>query len=131
MRPVLPQRVPNLGILSTAIRYHTSLPIGNKLTHTYLSLDNYAMRGNTLPQPIRRLTTKHTVVDKQPKESLGYLHWVKLTIFGILWVCLGIAVTYMRSGGMEDTLTRGAQWDPAGNTPFNILTRLCGSPRHH
>ena len=56
-----------MGILSTAIRYHTSLPLGNKLTHTYLSLDNYAMRGNTLPQPIRRLTTKHTVVDKQSK----------------------------------------------------------------
>ena len=92
-----------MGILTTILRYQLPLQgsytLGNKLTYADLPLGPYAMRGNAQPQPARRLTTEHvTKKDKQPTESLGFWHDVKTTLFGIAWVCLGLAVAHMRPG---------------------------------
>ena len=76
------------GILSTTIRYYTSLPLGNKLTNTDLSLDGHMVRGNTPPQPIRRLTA---TADKQPRLSSWHKHWISppyLAYYGYVWELL-------------------------------------------
>eukprot|EP00959_Pyramimonas_sp_CCMP1952_P241262 5042331-Pyramimonas_sp.AAC.1 len=43
---------------------------------------------------------------------------VKVAIFGTIWACFGIAVTYMRRGPLDETRTRGPFRDPAGSAPF-------------
>eukprot|EP00959_Pyramimonas_sp_CCMP1952_P441422 9241001-Pyramimonas_sp.AAC.1 len=50
------------------------------------------------------------------------VQYVKVAIFGTMWVCLGLAVAYMR-GGLGETRTRGPFWDPAGNAPFRDFVR--------
>ena len=48
-------------------------------------------------------------------------HWIKITIFGILWTALGCLVGHMR--GADDTRTTGPFWDPNGTVPFRDYVR--------
>ena len=73
--------------------------------------------------PPRRLTatsahkTQHASNDATLRN-----HWIKITIFGILWVALGCVLGYMQRGS-DDTRTTGPHWDPAGNVPFRDYVR--------
>eukprot|EP00959_Pyramimonas_sp_CCMP1952_P332483 6962187-Pyramimonas_sp.AAC.1 len=51
------------------------------------------------------------------------MHYVKVAMFGTIWACLGLAVAFMRGGGLDETHTRGLFWDPAGSAPFRDFVR--------
>ena len=85
---------------------------------------SHARHGHMHPTLIKRLTATSAPEPKHQTTTNAdtIMHWLKITRFGIIWVCLGCSVGRMRHG-MDDARTTGPYWDPAGNAPFREFVR--------
>ena len=108
----------------TTLRYYTPTTSPPSPTRDVFEDTKHAtmLNARNRAAPPRRLTaTSATDTQHASNDATLRDHWIKITIFGILWVALGCVVGYMR--GADDTRTTGPFWDPSGNVPFRDYVR--------
>ena len=112
----------------TTLRYYTPTTSPPSPTRDVFEETKHdtMLKARNRAAPPRRLTAKSPSASNDAPTNasndatLRY-HWIKITVFGILWVALGCLVGHMR--GADDTRTTGPFWDPSGTVPFRDYVR--------
>ena len=63
------------------------------------------------------------MTDQPPTDHDFILGYLKVTLLGIIWVCVGMVVGHMQRGGLDRSRARGVARDPAGHVPFRDYAR--------
>lgn len=63
------------------------------------------------------------MTDQPPTDHEFIQGYLKVTLLGIIWVCVGMVVGHMQRGGLDRSRARGVARDPAGHVPFRDYAR--------